>query len=156
MLSYLRSLVAYEESKPIKIHHTSLYDYLASCMGQPWYIDVEVQKASIVNNCFDRMRELLRYDICGLETSMKFNKDIPVLDGRIKKNIPSFLKYICCNWSKHICDVPYSQELCEQLKSFAYFQLLFWFEVLSLTRTFSSHVGTALMHTTQWVGVSNH
>ena len=156
LLSYLRSLVAYGEGQPIKIHHTSFYDYLVSCVGQPWYIEAEAQKTSIVNKCFDRMEELLRYDICGLEMSLKFNKDVPDLDERIKKNIPSFLKYICCNWSKHIRDVPYSLELCEQLKSFAYVRLLFWFEVLSLTDTFSNHVGTALLYMIQWVGVSNY
>ena len=102
------------------------------------------------------MRELLRLNICELETPLVLNKDVPDLDERIKKNIPSFLKYICCNWSKHIRDVPYSQDLCEKLKSFAYFQLLFWFEVLSLTKTFSNHVGTALLYTIQWVGVSNY
>ncbi|PAV17360.1 WD40 domain containing protein [Pyrrhoderma noxium] len=128
LLSCLRSLVAYEEGQPIKIHHTSFYDYLVSCVGQPWYIDIEAQKTSIVNKCFDRMGELLRYDICGLETSLKFNKDVPDLDERIEKNVPSFLKYICCNWFNHIRDVPYSRELCEQLKSFASDRLLFWFE----------------------------
>ena len=102
------------------------------------------------------MEELLRYDICGLEMFLKFNKDVPDLDERIEKNIPSFLKYICCNWFNHLRDVPYSQELCEQLKSFAYVRLLFWFEVLSLTKTFSNHVGTALLYTIQWVGVSNY
>ena len=101
------------------------------------------------------MGELLRYDICGLEMSLKFNKDVPDLHERIERNIPSFLKYVCCNWSNHIRDVPYSLELCERLKSFAYDQLLFWFEVLSLTGTFSNHVGTALLYTIQWVGVSN-
>ena len=102
------------------------------------------------------MGELLRLNICELETSLVFNKDVPDLDERIAKNIPSFLKYICCNWFNHIHDVPYSQELCEQLKSFAYVRLLFWFEVLSLTDTFSNHVGTALLYTIQWVGVSNY
>ena len=156
LLSYLRSLVVYEEGQPIRIHHTSFHDYLVSCVGQPWHIDVGVQKTNIVNRCFDRMRELLRYDICGLKTSLMLNENVPDLDERVKKNIPSFLKYICCNWFNHIRDVPYSQELCEQLKSFAYFQLLFWFEVLSLTETFSSHAGTALVYATQWVGVSNY
>ena len=102
------------------------------------------------------MGEILRYNICGLQTSLVSNEDIPDLDERIEKNIPSFLKYICCNWFNHIHDVPYSQELCEQLKSFAYVRLLFWFEVLSLTKTFSNHVGTALLYTIQWVGVSNY
>ena len=102
------------------------------------------------------MGELLRYNICGLETSLIFNKDVPDLDERIEKNIPSFLKYICCNWFNHLRDVPYSQKLCEQLKLFAYDRLLSWFEVLSLTETFSNHVGTALLYTIQWAGVSNY
>ena len=156
LLSCLRSLVAYGEGQPIKIHHTSFYDYLVSCVDMPWHIDIEAQKRNIANICFDRMGELLRYDICGLEMSLKFNKDVPDLDERIAKNIPSFLKYVCCNWFNHIRDVPYSPELCKQLKSFAYVRLLFWFEVLSLTETFSDHVGTALLYTIQWVGVSNY
>ena len=100
------------------------------------------------------MGEILRYNICELETSLVFNKDVPDLDERIAKNIPSFLKYICCNWFNHLRDVPYSQELCEQLKSFTYFQLLFWFEVLSLTNTFDNNVGPALQFAIDWVGVS--
>ena len=156
LLSCLRSLVSFEEGQSIKIHHTSFYDYLVSCVDERWRIDVDIQKTSIVNNCFDRMGELLRLNICELEMSLVLNEDVPDLDERVAKNVPSFLKYICCNWFNHIRDVPYSQELCEQLKSFAYFQLLFWFEVLSLTKTFSSHAGTALVYTTQWVGVSNH
>ena len=155
LLSCLRSLVAYGEGQPIKIHHTSFYDYLVSCVDMPWHIDIEVQKRNIANICFDRMGELLRYDICGLEMSLKFNKDVPDIHERIKRNIPSFLKYICCNWSNHIRDVPYSQGLCEKLKSFAYHQLLFWFEVLSLTEKFGDYVGTALVYAIQWVGVSN-
>ena len=102
------------------------------------------------------MGELLRLNICELETSLVYNEDVPDLDERIEKNIPSFLKYICCNWPKHIRDVPFSPELHEQLKSFAYFQLLFWFEVLSLTGTFSDNVGTALLNMIQWVGVTNY
>ena len=156
LLSCLRSLVSFEEGQSIKIHHTSFYDYLVSCVDERWRIDVDIQKTSIVNNCFDRMGELLRLNICELETSLVFNKDVPDLDERKEKNIPSFLKYICCNWFNHLRDVPYSQELCEQLKSFAYVRLLFWFEVLSLTKTFSNHVGTALLYTIQWVGVSNY
>ena len=114
-----------------------------------------MQKKSIVNRCFDRMEELLRLNICELETSLKFNREVPDLREHVKKNIPSFLKYICCNWFNHIRDVSYSRELCEKLKSFAYCQLLFWFEVFSLTETFSDRVGAAFVYTIQWVGVSN-
>ena len=39
LLSYFRSLVRYEQGQPITIYHTSLYDYLISCEGEPWHVD---------------------------------------------------------------------------------------------------------------------
>ena len=43
LLSCLQSLVTFEEGKPIRIHHASLYDYLTSidCDTQGWHIDEE-------------------------------------------------------------------------------------------------------------------
>ena len=154
LLSRLRSLVIYERGRPIIIHHTSFYDYLVSCRDRPWYVDIETGKLNIVTRCFERMEESLRFDICKLETSFISNKDIPDLDDRIKVNIPHSLQYICCNWFNHLHDVLYSQKLCDQLKSFIWRRLLFWFEVLSLTGTFDDHIGTAFMYTIQWVRVS--
>ncbi|PAV17353.1 nucleotide-binding-oligomerization-domain like receptor [Pyrrhoderma noxium] len=151
LLSRLRSLVIYERGRPIIIHHTSFYDYLVSCRDRPWYVDIETGKLNIVTRCFKRMEESLRFDICKLETSFISNKDIPDLDDRIKVNIPHSLQYICCNWFNHLHDVLYSQKLCDQLKSFIWRRLLFWFEVLSLTGTFDDHIGTAFMYTIQWV-----
>ena len=39
LLSCLRSLVSYGSGQPVKIHHTSFYDYLVSCVGSRWHID---------------------------------------------------------------------------------------------------------------------
>ena len=154
VLSCLQSLVIYEENKPVKIHHASFYDYIISCEGEPWYINMEEQKMNIISKCFDRMEDSLRYNICNLQSPLIFNKDVPDLDERIVKNIPSFLKYTCRNWAYHLRDVSYSQMLCSQLRLFAYDQLLFWFEILSLTETFYDRAETALSSAIQWIGVS--
>ncbi|PAV17574.1 nucleotide-binding-oligomerization-domain like receptor [Pyrrhoderma noxium] len=151
VLSYFRSLVRYEPGQPIMIYHTSFYDYLISYEGRPWHVDPKMQRAYITSKCLERMGDLLRYNICGIQSSYVLNKDVPDIDDRVTRYIPPFLKYICCNWAHHLQDVPYSQELRSQLLSFAHNQLLFWFEVLSLTRTFNDHVGPALLFAIGWV-----
>ncbi|PAV14717.1 nucleotide-binding-oligomerization-domain like receptor [Pyrrhoderma noxium] len=152
VLSYFRSLVVFEPDNPISIRHASFYDYLVSCKEHPWYIDAEVQKSYIATKCLERMGELLKYNICDLQSGYVLNRDVPDLENRVVQCIPPSLKYICCNWAHHLRDVPYTQELCSQLQSFAYNQLLFWFEVLSLTNTFDNNVGPALQFAIDWVG----
>ena len=154
LLSYFRSLVRYEEGQPIRIYHASFYDYLISCEGSAWHIDAEVQKSYIATKCLERMKELLKYNICDLQSGYVLNSDIPDLENRAVQCIPPSLKYICCNWAHHLRDVPYTQELCSQLQSFVHNQLLFWFEVLSLTNTFDNNVGPALQFAIDWIGVS--
>ncbi|PAV22495.1 WD40 domain containing protein [Pyrrhoderma noxium] len=47
LLSRFRSLAMYKEGKPIRIYHSSFYDYITSCAGRPWYIDIEAQKVDL-------------------------------------------------------------------------------------------------------------
>ncbi|PAV14651.1 nucleotide-binding-oligomerization-domain like receptor [Pyrrhoderma noxium] len=151
LLSYFRSLVRYEEGQPIRIYHASFYDYLISCEGSAWHIDVGVDRANIASRCFKRMSDSLKYNICNLQSGL-LNSNVPNLDERVVQCIPPSLKYMCCNWAHHLRDVPYTQELCSQLQSFVHNQLLFWFEVLSLTNTFDNNVGPALQFAIDWVG----
>ena len=154
LLSYFHSLVRYERGQPIRIYHASFYDYLISCEGEPWHVDPSVQRAYIASLCFERMGDLLKYNICNIPSSSVLNSYVPDIDNRVTRCIPPFLKYICCNWIYHLQDVSYSQNLCSKLGSFVSKQLLFWFEVLSLTNTFKKHVGPALLFAIGWVGVS--
>ena len=144
VLSYPRSLVVYEPGNPITIRHASFYNYLVSCKERPWYIDPYVQRAYIASKCLERMGDLLKHNICNLPSSSILNLDVPDIDNRVTRCIPPFLKYICCNWVHHLQDVSYSQELSSKLRFFVYNQILFWFEVLSLTSTFNRHVGPCI------------
>ena len=153
ILTYLRSLVVYEPGNPIVLRHTSFYDYLLSCEESRWYIDAKVQRVNIASRCLERMGDFLKYNICNIPSSLVLNSDVPDLNDRVTRCIPTFLKYICCNWAQHLRDVSYSQDLCIQLRSFARNQLLFWFEVLSITNTFDGHVGPAFQFAIDWVGV---
>ena len=113
LLSCLRSLVTFEEGKPIRIHHASLYDYLVSadCNTQGWHIDEERGKTEISLCCFDLMKKQLRFNICNLETSFAMNENVLHLQERVQENIPPSLQYVCQNWALHLRDIPYSEKL---------------------------------------------
>ena len=155
LLSYLQSLVTYEEGKPIRIHHASLYDYLISSesVDLAWHIDEEKQKNNIAQWCFNQMKKGLRFNICDLETSFAMNKDVVHLDERVQNNISTSLLYACQNWALHLHDVPYSEQLSDSLHYFAYNSLLYWVEVLSLTGSLYTCLGHALKSATTWIGV---
>ncbi|PAV14678.1 nucleotide-binding-oligomerization-domain like receptor [Pyrrhoderma noxium] len=152
VLSYFRSLVRYEEGQPIRIYHASFYDYLISCEGSAWYIDVGVERENIARRCLERMGMSLSHNICKIPPTYVLNCDVPDLDNRVAQYIPPSLKYICCNWAHHLRDISFSQGQCSRLQSFAHNQLLFWFEALSLTNTFDNNVGPALQFAIDWVG----
>ena len=155
LLSYLQSLVTYEEGEPIRIHHASLYDYLISpeSVDLAWHIDEENQKNNIAHWCFNQMKKGLRFNICDLETSSAMNEDVVHLDERVQNNISTSLQYACQNWVEHLRDVPYSEELSDSLHYFAYDSLLYWVEVLSLTGCLYSCLGLALKSAATWIRV---
>lgn len=99
------------------------------------------------------MKDLLRFNICNIETSFIRNEDIPDLGARIQDCIPSHLEYACVYWSSHLCEAPYSRELSDQLSAFSYQKLLFWFEVLSLLKTFGRVAGQSLLYASIWAKV---
>ena len=156
LLSSLQSLVTYEEGKPIRIHHPSLYDYLVSSesVELAWHIDEEKQKNNIAHWCFNQMRKGLRFNICDLETSFAMNEDMVHLEERVQNNISTSLLYACQNWALHLHDVPYSEQLSDSLHYFAYNSLLYWVEVLSLTGSIYTCLGPALEISIKWLDVS--
>ena len=100
------------------------------------------------------MKKQLRFNICDLETSYKFNRNVPDLEKRVKERIHPGLVYACRYWASHLRDVPYSDELLSELENFAYNQLLYWLEVLSLTKTLYAYLESSLLSAIGWVKVS--
>ena len=145
ILSGLHSLVVFEAGQPIRIHHTSLYDYLTSmrCDGS-WFIDADVGKSRIVSRCFVLMKNQLRFNICNLETSFKFNRDVLNLEKRVSERIHPGLLYACRHWASHLRDVPYSSEILSELDNFMYKQLLYWLEIISLPKNLYDCLGPVL------------
>ena len=154
LLSRFRSLVTYNEGGPIRINHTSLYDYLIECEEEEWYIDEDIEKNRIALQCFGLMKSQLRFNICDLETSSKFNRDVPDLQERISESIHPGLLYVCRYWASHLRDAPYSDGLLSELDNFTYKLLLHWLEVLSLTGCLCERLEPVLECAIGWAKVS--
>ncbi|OCB85104.1 WD40 repeat-like protein [Sanghuangporus baumii] len=139
ILGRLRSVLFYEAGKPVRLHHVSFADYLTSerSGGKPWNIEESGMKQAIVERCFDIMQKGLRFNICGLESSFLRNDEVPGLQGRIEKEIPPHLDYACQFWAVHLCELSFPASLVSKLKAFVNGQLLYWFEVLSLTKHYN-------------------
>ena len=123
LLSCLQSLVMYGGDGRICVQHTSLYDYLVGCKGEKWHIDSNKEKIKIACRCLGLMKDQLRFNICDLETSFKFNKDVHDLQERVNKQIHLGLLYACRYWASHLQDVPYSDGLLFEIDHFVYKQL---------------------------------
>ncbi|KAL5504736.1 hypothetical protein ACEPAH_7399 [Sanghuangporus vaninii] len=148
VLGRLRSVVSFEHGQPVRFHHASFADYLTSerSSGKPWNINESVQRLAIAERCFEVMIAKLRFNICGIETSFLNNDKIPGLQDHIQKEIPLHLVYACRFWAIHLCELSCPDSLMTKLKTFANHQLLYWFEVLSLTKHYNRIAGQALLN----------
>ncbi|KAL5512549.1 hypothetical protein ACEPAG_3202 [Sanghuangporus baumii] len=150
ILSRLQSVLSHETGRPVRLHHASFADYLTSdrSSGKPWNIDESGQKSYIAERCFDVMGEKLCFNICGIESSFLHNDEVPGIQDRIQNTILWHLDYACRFWSVHFCETPNPDDLLDRLNIFANSHLLYWFEVLSLTKHYNRVAGQALLNST--------
>lgn len=141
IISLLQSVLAYTPGSRSRIRplHASFSDFLKSAEQQdmPWYIDTPENNRYFTQKCldsFDTMDRLLRFNICGFESSFKPNDEVLDLESRIKKKIPNELKDACFSWAQQLSILPFSPDLSRRLSRFLHTHLLFWLEVLSLTK----------------------
>ncbi|KAL5532054.1 hypothetical protein ACEPAF_5618 [Sanghuangporus sanghuang] len=136
VLGSIRSVISYVSGNPVRLHHASFADYLTSerSSGKPWNIHEPTQKLAVAERCLDVMSGRLCFNICGIESSFLRNDEVPDLEERIKREIPSHLAYACHFWAVHLQELLHPDLLMVKLKAFANHQLPCWSEVLSLTK----------------------
>jgi hypothetical protein len=119
--------------------HVSFSDFLReqSRCGKYW-INVSTQNEKLVMVLLREMQDLLRFNICNLETSYKPNSDVKDLHARVTNNIQAHLSYACRYWVDHLIQIPATHEWADRVYDFMRSYLLFWFEVLSLIGKFGS------------------
>jgi hypothetical protein len=149
ILSPLGSLLRGVSGKhdPIQPLHASFADFLKikERSGQYW-INVQQQDQLLLQASLREMKKLLKFNICKLETSYAFNRDVPELDSSIKQFILPHLSYACRFWLDHLFAVTPDKEWCKDIYMFMQRYLLFWLEALSLlNRTERAHIQLSLL-----------
>ncbi|PVF92453.1 WD40 repeat-like protein [Serendipita vermifera] len=120
----------------IRVRHLSILDFLTESQGHP-DLSIDIKGAHYVVGiaCIRVMLEGLKFNICGLESSLESNAKIEDLKDKVEQKIPDALQYSCIHWSNHICHTVDTEEpeLYGALNKFVKdLRLLYWIEVLSL------------------------
>ena len=120
---------------PVRARHTSFFDFLADkTRSKFYYVDASQQNLTVTFSAFRVMKKELRFNICGLETSHLRNTDVSDLTTRVTNTILPHLSYVCRFWADHLNATAHDTEILEELRDFLHHRLLYWLEVLSLTK----------------------
>ncbi|KAG8714943.1 hypothetical protein FRC08_011224 [Ceratobasidium sp. 394] len=151
-LEPLRSVLYIPDSDgPVSTLHKSFPDYmLNSNRSRNFFCDRAVHSVLMVRRCFEIMTDSLRFNICGLESSFKFDEDVPDLQKRIDDAISPQLFYACRYWGDHLEHANSSPDILALLDAFLSQQLLFWMEVLNLKRCVGAG-GRILLQAYMWL-----
>ena len=159
----LHSLLLVPDSMedPVLTFHKSFPDFLMDpkrCRDKRFFVEPSVHHAEIVLSCLSLMKERLKRNICELDDYAVLS-EVKDLSFRWKDYIGDALKYACHFWTKHLLKIPESSSYIEKVQKaindFFTSNLLFWIEVLSLTRNLDIGVH-ALNDIQQWHMLVSH
>jgi hypothetical protein len=159
ILGKLSSMISIRD-KHLRISHISFSEFLCDRQRCPeqFCIDRGRESQKLAMACFRLMREGLRFNICNLKTSYLLNDEVMDLLQRIETNIPMPLLYSCQFWTTHVLETTINLHnhgsLMQEIKDFMYHRLLFWLEVMSLTKEVAS-ANTSLLTVARWIQVSS-
>ena len=125
---------------PIRAFHKSFPDFLTDperCEDKRFFVDPAVHHAEILLSCLKLMRKNLKKNICNLDDYITLN-EVRDLSACQRKDIGDALEYACHFWSKHLLEIPVNSSCVKELQAtineFFTTNLLYWIEVLILTK----------------------
>ncbi|KAF9551100.1 WD40 repeat-like protein [Agrocybe pediades] len=151
-LSRLQSVLHVQDgpSGLVSILHASFPDFLLNeARSCNFYRNAVEHNTKLAHSCFDMMSKELHFNMCDLESSYDFDEDVPNLERKIQANISAALLYACKYWSSHLVHCDLTSGVHDRLVEFLKFHLLFWMEVLNLTK-FISMGSKLLSDTLNW------
>jgi hypothetical protein len=138
----------------VRFSHQSFVDFLldqTKCPPQ-FCIDPKKENRNLTLACFRVMKEGLRFNICGIESSYVRNTDIPNLQSKVEINVQPHLFYASCNWEGHLTSTVFDEEVFEYLEDFVNNLFLYWLEVLSVTQAVN-RASSMLLSLANWIRV---
>ncbi|KAF5365069.1 hypothetical protein D9758_011013 [Tetrapyrgos nigripes] len=139
VVDQLHAVMYQAQDGTIHTYHASFADFilcpkdsLASTACSDPRCDVSLVHTSLVQHCYDIMKEQLHFNICGLESSFIMDKDIPDLENCVADRIDLTLRYAVIYWTTHLEQSMPSDTLKNIPQSFVNNLLLFWLEAVNL------------------------
>src|ERR1700733_4127836 len=112
--------------------------------ASPFFPDLHTHE-EIAAACLRIMAGQLRFNVCGLSSSYVRNADVEDLEDSIAANIPPHVHLACRTWTYHISQLQaFEPTLVQMISDFFRSHLLFWLEVMSLTKTSAEETLTPL------------
>ncbi|KAB5589918.1 Vegetative incompatibility protein HET-E-1 [Ceratobasidium theobromae] len=146
----LWSLLNVPETGGITTLHASFSDFLFTReRSGSFYCDKERRHALFARTCFEKLQAVdPPFNLCALESSYLFDKDIPDLSERVDKAISPELFYASCYWAAHLKQG--SAQDSQDLHEFISERLLLWMEILNLKKSIDLGPGilSQLLHWT--------
>ncbi|CAE6522185.1 unnamed protein product [Rhizoctonia solani] len=127
----------------VSILHASFPDYILDPKrSNQLACDTEVHNGKLAELCFARIgRNPSQINICGLESSYVFDKDVPRMDDNMQKAIPLDLLYASEYWAVHLSLGRMSNNRVELLHEFLSKRLLLWMETLNIAKKIDQGIG---------------
>ncbi|KAF9569583.1 WD40 repeat-like protein [Agrocybe pediades] len=157
ILSRLQSVLHVQEGPTglVSILHASFPDFMFDkSRSLRFHCDPGEFHGELSSFCFGVMAKELHFNICGLETSFLFDSNVPDLQQKIERNISDALFYSCRHWGNHLVKGTFAEEIQGKLVYFLETHMLFWMEVLNVTR----HITTGpklLRNALNWLKENN-
>jgi hypothetical protein len=151
--SLLKGVDRKQRHEPIQPLHASFIDFLSDReRSGEFYVKKEPEDAVLARSSLRVMNELLRFNICKLESSYIRDRDLDDLQTRVKENIPEHLAYACRYFADHVSSCIESHEMLKSTHELLRKKLLFWLEALSLLKN-TSQALTQLLTMQTWIKV---
>ncbi|KAF7972469.1 hypothetical protein HWV62_17886 [Athelia sp. TMB] len=150
-VSSLGSVLSWSETGPIRILHTSFYDYLTlhSTTGPtagPWALTVSEFHAKLAKECIALLTGKLKENMCNLVLPH------PITD----ETLPEAIAYSANFWIEHVCLIMKpAEDLADKIHQFLRDHLLHWMEALSIGKAFDVAL-RSLPNLLKWIQVRFH
>ncbi|KAH7338595.1 WD40-repeat-containing domain protein [Rhizoctonia solani] len=143
-----------EGSSHVSPFHSSFPEFMLDrTRSQKYCFELSSHSLFLAGRCFGIMENQLTFNICRLESSFLFDRDVTDLEHRVAKYILPVLHYACSYWGMHLKLSCGSDDLCSMVANFLSDRLLFWMEVLNLKGCITAG-SDILLDAWEWILVS--
>jgi hypothetical protein len=158
ILGHLSSVLSVKDDETVFMLHPTFIEFLQDPKAAgSFYINVTNAHQITAKRCLAVMKKELKFNICRLESSFYFNRDLADWKDIIARFISAGLQYGCVSWTYHVLRSGTSSTegffTTEIVDIFSSPYVLYWIEVLSALGKISQALAE-LQDIQNWLGVS--